>query len=119
MSASAQLGAMPLSIYYFHQFPGLFFITNLLVLPILGIVMAIGIVTLVFAVFGIVRFVIKPLEWSIRIVNEIIHWVASFDTFVIRSISFSEAMLWLSYILIVFWIFWLQKNHFPDFHWLC
>jgi competence protein ComEC len=33
VSFAAQIGTMPLSIYYFHQFPGLFFITNLAVIP--------------------------------------------------------------------------------------
>lgn len=113
MSSSAQLGAMPLSIYYFHQFPGLFFVTNLLVLPILGIVMALGVIALGFAAFGFVPFyVVKPLEWSIRIVNDLIHWVASFDDFVIKNISFSETMLWASYFLIITWVIWFQKSTF-------
>jgi competence protein ComEC len=29
VSFAAQIGTLPLSIYYFHQFPGLFFVTNL------------------------------------------------------------------------------------------
>jgi competence protein ComEC len=32
VSFAAQIGTFPMSIYYFHQFPGLFFITNLVIL---------------------------------------------------------------------------------------
>jgi len=40
VSFAAQIGAFPLSIYYFHQFPGLFFVTNLVIIPFLSVIMA-------------------------------------------------------------------------------
>ena len=43
VSLAAQIGVIPLSIYYFHQFPGLFLITNLVVLPFLGLILIFGI----------------------------------------------------------------------------
>lgn len=33
VSAAAQLGVLPISLFYFHQFPALFFISNLLIIP--------------------------------------------------------------------------------------
>jgi competence protein ComEC len=39
---AAQLGTMPLSLYYFHQFPGLFFVTNLLVMFLITVIMGVG-----------------------------------------------------------------------------
>jgi len=113
MSTSAQIGAMPLSIFYFHQFPGLFFVTNLLILPLLGVIMAIGVIALLFAFFGFIPLLIsKPLEWTIWLLNYIIHWVASFEDFIIQNISFSEQMLWASYLVIIGWILWLKKPTF-------
>jgi len=113
MSTSAQIGAMPLSIFYFHQFPGLFFLTNILIIPLLSVIMAIGVFSLLFACFGFVpMLVIKVLEWSIWLLNAIIHWVASFESFVIKNISFSEPMLWVSYAVIVSWILWFKKATF-------
>ena len=47
VSFAAQIGAFPLSIYYFHQFPGLFFITILIILPALGIIMALGVFVMI------------------------------------------------------------------------
>lgn len=113
VSFAAQIGAMPLSIYYFHQFPGLFFVTNLLILPLLGIIMAIGIVAILIATFSTVPFFIaKTIEFLICILNTIIHWVASIDSFVIKNISFSKEMLFSSYLVIIVIVLWVKKPEF-------
>ncbi|MGL2962273.1 ComEC/Rec2 family competence protein [Flavobacterium sp. RSB2_4_14] len=113
VSFSAQIGAMPLSIYYFHQFPGLFFVTNLIVLPLLGIIMVIGLIAIVIASFGKVPLIVaQPLEYLIEIMNFIIHWVATFDNFIIKNISFNKEMLFVSYLAIIFSILWFKKRDF-------
>ena len=113
VSFAAQIGTMPLSIYYFHQFPGLFFVTNLLILPLLGIIMAIGVVAIIIAAFNTVPFIIaKSIELLISLLNSIIHWVSSIDTFVIKNISFSKEMLLSSYIVIILIILWIKKPIF-------
>lgn len=113
VSTAAQIGAMPLSIYYFHQFPGLFFITNIIVLPLLGVIMIIGLIAIIIACFGIVPFVIaKPLEFLIEFLNYIIHWVATFEDFIIKNISFNKEMLVASYLVIIFSVLWFKKNTF-------
>ena len=113
VSFAAQIGAMPLSIYYFHQFPGLFFITNLLILPLLGLIMAVGVIAVVIASFHTVPALIaQSIELLIAFLNNIIHWVASFDTFVLKNISFSTAMLWCSYLVIFLIILWIKRPSF-------
>lgn len=110
VSLAAQLGTLPLSIYYFHQFPGLFFVTNVLVLPLLGIIMVVGLVAVIIGCFGIVpKFVIVPLTMMIAIQNKCIGWVASWDAFVFKNIGFTTAMLWTSYLVIIALGLWLQK----------
>jgi competence protein ComEC len=117
VSFAAQIGAMPLSIYYFHQFPGLFFVTNLLILPLLGIIMAVGVVSILIAAFHTVPFFIaKTIEFLIRLLNAIIHGVASIDVFVIRNISFSREMLLCSYFVIILIILWVKT---PKFNRMC
>ena len=113
VSFAAQIGAMPLSIYYFHQFPGLFFVTNLLILPLLGIIMAVGVAAILIAIFSTVPLIIaKSIEVLIKLLNTIIHEVASIDTFVIRNISFSKEMLFGSYLVIFLIILWIKKPEF-------
>ena len=113
VSTAAQIGAMPLSIYYFHQFPGLFFVTNLIILPLLGVIMAVGVIAILIAAFSTVPFFIaKAVELLIGLLNAIIHWVASIDTFVIKNISFSNEMLWSSYLVIILIILWIKRPTF-------
>lgn len=110
VSFAAQVGTLPLSIYYFHQFPGLFFVTNVLVLPLLGIIMVVGLVAVIIGCFGIVpKLVIVPLEMMIAFQNKCIGWVASWEAFVFKNIGFTAAMLWASYLVITTGILWFQK----------
>jgi len=110
VSTAAQIGAMPLSIYYFHQFPGLFFVTNIIVLPLLGIIMVFGLLAIIIACFAKIPFVVaKPLEFLIQFLNNIIHWVATFETFIIKNISFNKEMLLASYLVIIFVILWFKR----------
>jgi len=113
VSTAAQIGAMPLSIYYFHQFPGLFFVTNIIVLPLLGIIMVVGLIGIILASFGSVPFVVvQPLEYLIKLMNFIIHWVATFEDFIIKNISYNKEMLFASYFMIIFSILWFKRYDF-------
>jgi len=113
VSTAAQIGVMPLSIYYFHQFPGLFFLTNMIVLPLLSVIMAIGILVLVLSVIGTVpHFLVQILDLLLKIMNNFIHTIASFDSFTFQNIPFTKEMLWLFYLMIVTLMFWIKKPNF-------
>lgn len=113
VSAAAQLGAFPLSIYYFHQFPGLFFITNLVILPTLGFIMAWGICVMAMAYFGYVpAFPALVLEKMIYCLNTIIGKIAHIESFVIKDISLNQYMLVCAYLIIIGLIFCFQKVNF-------
>jgi len=113
VSFAAQIGTFPLSVYYFHQFPGLFFITNLIIIPFLSIIMALGVGVIIMAAFGYIPvFLAKLLEWSVFVLNEIISWIASFEQFIFRDIPFNSYMLVGLYILIIASIIAVEK---PDF----
>lgn len=110
VSMAAQLGVLPLSLYYFHQFPGLFFVTNLVVLPFLGLILSIGLIIVVLASFNILpEPVVHSYNFIIEKLNNFIAWVATKDRFIIEDISFSEAKVMASYLLI-FSVFLLWKG---------
>jgi len=48
VSIAAQMGTMPIGLFYFHQFPNYFFLTNVLVIPLASIILYLAI--LLFAV---------------------------------------------------------------------
>ncbi|NDP26185.1 MAG: ComEC family competence protein [Flavobacterium sp.] len=113
VSFAAQIGALPLSIYYFHQFPGLFFVTNLVIIPFLSLIMALGVLVMVLAAFDYVPvFLAKSLEWSIFILNKIINSIASLEQFIIQGIPFNWQLLLSAYLLIITTIIWFKKPSF-------
>jgi competence protein ComEC len=110
VSFTAQIGAFPLSIYYFHQFPGLFFVTNLVIIPFLSVIMALGVLVMVLAAFECIPlFLAKSLEWSIFILNKIINSIASLEQFIIQEIPFNWQLLLSMYLLIIATIIWFEK----------
>lgn len=110
VSFAAQIGTLPLCLYYFHQFPGLFFVTNIIIIPFLTFIMIIGIIVMAIAIFhSPPSFLIQAFELSIYALNKAIHNVASFESFVIRDISFNLYYLFSFYLLIVFTIIWFKK----------
>jgi competence protein ComEC len=113
VSFAAQIGAFPLSIYYFHQFPGLFFVTNLVIIPFVTVIMGLGVLVMVLAVFDYVPlFLAKGLEWSIFILNKIINTIASLEQFIIRDIPFNWTILLSLYLLIISLVLWFKKPSF-------
>jgi competence protein ComEC len=113
VSFAAQIGAFPLSIYYFHQFPGLFFVTNLVIIPFLSVIMALGVLVMVLAAFDFVPlFLAKSLEWSIFILNKIINAIASLEQFIIQEIPFNLQLLVSVYLLLIATIIWFKKPSF-------
>ena len=113
VSLAAQIGAFPLSIYYFHQFPGLFFVTNLVIIPFLSLIMALGVLVMVLAAFDFVPlFLAKSLEWSIFILNKIINSIASLEQFIIQEIPFNWQLMLSVYLLLIATIIWFKKPSF-------
>lgn len=113
VSFAAQLGTLPLSIYYFHQFPGLFFVTNLIVLPMLGVIMALGVLAMSMAALALAWMpLLKCLEWSVWLLNEFIGWVASFESFVLRDIPLNAPMMLSGYLALIALIGWALRPNF-------
>jgi competence protein ComEC len=113
VSFAAQIGAFPLSIYYFHQFPGLFFITNLIVIPFLSVIMALGVFVMLLAAFNYVpQLPARLLEWSIYVLNQIIGKIASFEQFIIKDIACNESLLLSLYLFIIALILLSKKTEF-------
>jgi competence protein ComEC len=113
VSFAAQIGTFPLSVYYFHQFPGLFFVTNLVVIPFLSFIMGLGVLVMLLAAFDLVPlFLAKGLEWSLFILNKIINSIASLEQFIFKDIPFNSYLLWSVYLLIICIILWFIKPNF-------
>lgn len=115
VSFAAQIGTLPLSIYYFHQFPGLFFVTNLIVIPLLGFIMSLGVLVMVFALFNWVPFYpAKALEVSIYYLDKIINKIASFESLIIKDIPLNTSLLITGYLVLIAIIIWIKNPNFKS-----
>ena len=115
VSIAAQIGVLPLSLYYFHQFPGLFFVTNIVVIPCLIVILGLGILMLV--LIGIHQppdILIQILSWFIQLMNWFVEWVASKEAFLFSQISFDIIALVISYIILFLLGVFYHKKSFKN-----
>lgn len=115
VSVAAQLGVLPLSLFYFHQFPALFFVSNLVVVPFLGIIFGMGIMILALAYFEILP---QVLVWVynrlIGAMNLVIAWIAEQESFIFRDISFDGFQLVMGYLFVFALVASLSKGNFKN-----
>ncbi len=102
VSIAAQIGVLPLCLYYFNQFPALFLLANLIIIPLSSFVLLYGIILLAlnFTIPSVALFLGKPLAFSIQYMNTYIHWIAHFKWGVISNISFSGVMVVMLYFIL-------------------
>ena len=111
VSIAAQIGVLPLSLYYFHQFAGLFLVTNVLILPLLGIILSVGIGVVLLASIQLLPYwLIVCYEKALSLMNHIIGYIASVEQLVIRDVYFDTICLCLCYLAIVWAIIYLRAR---------
>ena len=115
VTLAAQIGLGPLSIYYFNQFPGLFFITNIIVLPLLGGVLSIGFFIVILGCLTIVPDSLAKIYGNIiAILNDFITWVATQNAFLFKEIYFPKPFLFVSYGVIICLLWVCRKWNFKN-----
>lgn len=114
VSLAAQIGVLPLTLYYFHQFPLLFLIANLVVIPLSNVVLVLGIITLLlnFIWVDAALWAGKLLGFCIHLMNKFAELISHLDSFLIKDIPFTPILMILLYAFIGALIFWLYKRSF-------
>jgi competence protein ComEC len=116
VTIAAQFGVAPIGLYYFHQFPGLFFISNLVVIPFLGLILGFGLLIIGLALLNALpRVLVTAYSGIIEGLNTFISWIAQFENFLLRDIPFSLLQVLLSYLIIIALV---QTYRFKNFRWL-
>jgi len=111
VSIAAQIGVLPLSLYYFHQFPSLFFVSNLVIIPFLGFILIVGITVIILAVLNILPALLGNFYMHIiEKMNAFVSWIASKEDFLFTDIAFSFSLLIASYICIITFVKWFEKK---------
>ena len=113
VSLAAQIGVIPLSIFYFHQFPGLFLITNLVVLPFLGVLLIFGIGVILLANLDLLpKFIEVTFSFMLKSLNNFVSEIAHFESFVFTDLKLNSFQTILLYTFIVSLIYLFRKTNF-------
>lgn len=102
ISLVAQIGVLPLSLYYFGQFPLLFLMANLIAIPLSSIILVLGLVLLPFNFLlpKVAVYLSVLVNFLIDWMNDFTAWIVQFDAFIIRNIAFHEVLVLLMYVII-------------------
>lgn len=99
---AAQLTVTPLSIYYFHQFPGLFLLSNLVIVPLFGLFLIGSLGTLLYCIIFILpSFWISTYNSLIEQLNRFVVFISKQDQFLFKEIPLDRFELMIWYFIIV------------------
>lgn len=102
VSIGAQAGILPISLYYFHQFPSLFIVSNLVIVPFLGIILMGGIVVITLALLNLLpKFLADFYGCIISKMNQFIGWISNQEDFVFQQLSMSFLLMIAWYLIII------------------
>ncbi len=113
VSIAAQIGTFPITIYYFHQFPNYFILTNLLVIPLTYIIIALAVLLFfVFVIFGTNVIIKDVLEFVLRIMNEGVLAIQQLPYSSVKGIWIYQAEMWIIFLLIFSISLFIMKKRF-------
>jgi competence protein ComEC len=108
---AAQLMTTPLSLYYFHQFPNYFVLTNIGLMASSGLILGLGIVLFTISWWAsIARFTGLILTFIIFVSLAFIEWVEVLPGAVAYGFEVSIGVVFILGILILFLFLWVKKR---------
>jgi len=103
VSFAAQLGILPLTLYYFHHFSGAFILSSLIIIPILGFVLGGGyLMILLDQINFLPKWYIGIYNRLIEIMNQAIRMIGEIEFLIYRRIYFDFFLVILSYFCIYY-----------------
>lgn len=112
VSVAAQFGILPISLFYFHQFPGLFILSNLMIIPFLGIILFAGILVILLSSLNLLpNFLAVIFNEIIKRLNLFVSWISKQEAFLLTEISMSFIKMLLCYgVIILGFQFFIKRN---------
>jgi len=110
LSIAAQLATFPLSLYYFHQFPLYFLLSNLLIVLPVTIIMYSGILLLIIPFELFLIPLGKFLSGLINFTNEILFRIESLPFASLSGLWINEFQFFLICLMILILVFWSKSN---------
>lgn len=102
LGVAAQFGVVPISLFYFHQFPALFFVANIVIIPFLGIILGLGILVIILALLNALpQFLVDVFSAIISNMNALMKWTALQERFLFKDIPFNGWQVVSAYLIII------------------
>ena len=100
---AAQIGVLPLGLFYFHQFPGLFFVSNLVILPFLAFILGLGFLVIILSGINLLpSWLSKFYSQVIEILNTFVSYIAGKESFLFKDVSFGFTDVLAFYVMLGF-----------------
>lgn len=98
VSLAAQIATFPLGLYFFHQFPLLFPVSNLVVIPAATLILVLGIIFCSFIYIPLLaEFIAFLLKWIIKFTNEVVFAINNIKWSLLENIRVELIDTWLLY----------------------
>lgn len=102
VSIAAQIATFPLGLYYFHQFPNYFLLSNLIVIPLAIGILYLGLLVLALSPIPVIAsFLAKVLDYVILFLNKIVIYIDELPYSLSQNIKFTLLDNYLIYITII------------------
>jgi competence protein ComEC len=104
VSIAAQLATFPLSLYYFHQFPTYFWLSNIVVIPAALVMLPLGMMTLASGLIvpALAKGVGFLLGKFIELINASVSFIQQLPGSTVEGVSITSLQTWLLYFVIIF-----------------
>ncbi|MFV0521931.1 MAG: ComEC/Rec2 family competence protein [Mangrovibacterium sp.] len=116
VSLAAQLGTLPFTLYYFHQFPIYFLPANLLAIPVATFILCIGLIGLFLSSFGVLSAgLFAILQLLAHCFVQTSQWLSNLPYAMINDIVISDvalALLLCLSVAVMLWIYYRRLMHF-------
>ena len=87
VTVAAQIGVAGISLFYFNQFPGLFILGNMLLLPVLPFIIGAALLLIFLLLLGI------PTDWLTTVLNAVLEFIietvariSSYESFIVKDV---------------------------------
>lgn len=108
VTLAAQILTTPVVLYHFHQFPNLVFITNIIAVPLSGLILYAELLLIPFCAWQpVASWIGWLISKGIYLMNVVIEHINAIPFAVTDSISVSAVQTWLMYLLIAYASIWL------------
>jgi competence protein ComEC len=110
VSFCAQLFTFPVAVSLFHTFPNYFLLTNLLIIPVTGVVIYAGVAFLTIQMMPLHQIAEVVFDWLLSLMRMMVGFVDGLPGSSTNHITISNPQVWIIMISIFALLFWMQRE---------